>query len=359
MRGRWKAQDWLHQPGITPETNPWAMPSTREPHACNPGPGRTNSGTLVQTNVDCCMAILSHTQGRHWATVEPEFLIGRSTHADLHLNRPYVSSQHAMLRWNGSFWEVRDLGSRNGTSMDSQRLVPSKAYALNRGARLVFGNSGEVWEFCDDSAPELMAFPLEGGVAVVAEHGMLALPSSDSPEATIFVGADGNWVLDNSSGDLCVVEHRSVVEVAGVRYRLSCPAALHNTATVEHSTRHESLILEFAVSSDEEHVALRAYDGDRRVDLGSRGHNYLLLTLARQRLADRAAGHPDTTCGWTYHDDLTAALGITSTQFNIDVFRIRQHFARAGLQPRIDPVERRPRSKQVRIGPSDLRITRV
>lgn len=304
------------------------------------------------------MALLAHVYDGRVAMVEPEFLIGRSPSADLQLETPFVSSQHASVRWNGGGWEIRDLGSRNGTLLDSVRLVPGKPYTIGQGSRLVFGNEGETWTLRDRAAPQLMAVPLSGGEAVVAEHSVLALPSAESPQATVFCGSDGRWVFESADGEVRDVGHRTIVEVGAARYRLSCPTVSASTSTTEYRNGHDDVTLEFSVSSDEEYVALRAYDGGRLIELGCRAHNYLLLTLARQRLADRATGHPEAACGWAYHDELTAKLGIAPGQFNIDVFRIRQHFARAGLQAPIDPVERRPRSKQVRIGLSGLRIRR-
>jgi hypothetical protein len=152
------------------------------------------------------------------------------------------------------------------------------------------------------------------------------------------------------------IEHRSVIEVEGARWRFSCPEAVRSTSTADAYRQPDPLVLEFAVSRDEEHVELRARCGERTFDLGSRTHNYLLLTLARQRLADAASGLPDTSCGWTYQDELLQGLDMSQTQLNIDVFRIRKHFARAGLQEHANVVERRPQSRQLRIGVGELQI---
>jgi hypothetical protein len=86
------------------------------------------------------------------------------------------------------------------------------------------------------------------------------------------------------------------------------------------------------------------------VDLGSRSHNYLLLTLARARSEDRKNSVPEAACGWVHQEDLLSALHIPATQLNIDVFRIRQQFAKVGLPGVANVVERRPRSKQLRLG---------
>jgi hypothetical protein len=305
------------------------------------------------------MAELRNKESGRVVTVEPEFLVGRSRAAALSLDKGYVSTQHAELRWNGNSWEVRDLGSRNGTTLDGNRLSPGKHYSLLRRAELAFGSAGEAWELVDDAPPTLMAVPMDGGAPNLAEDGMLGLPSSNEPQVSIFRDASGSWVLEKANGEALVVEQRSVVEVDGKRYRLSFPEVSGRTSTLDHSHQKERVALEFSVSRDEENVGLSARIGDHLTDLGCRAHNYILLTLARQRLADRAEEHAEPACGWVYQDELIGGLGLCATQFNVEVFRIRQHFARAGLEGRISPVERRPRSKQVRIGVSELHITRL
>jgi hypothetical protein len=112
----------------------------------------------------------------------------------------------------------------------------------------------------------------------------------------------------------------------------------------------------FEVARDEEHVGLRMTSGGRTLDMGGRSHNYILLTLARRRLADAAEQLPSTSCGWMYHDDLARGPAASRTQLNTDIFRIRRQFGRAGL---LDPdaiIERRQAAGQLRIGTSNLTI---
>jgi hypothetical protein len=190
----------------------------------------------------------------------------------------------------------------------------------------------------------------------LASDDVLAIPSADEPQATLFRAPDGRWKLENADGDVVALETRETFEVGGQSFRFSCPEDVSSTVSVGFGPAVRHVELEFAVSRDEEHVQLRAVDGRRTVELGARGHNYLLLTLARARLEDARADLPDTACGWVYQDDLLNALRITATQLNIDVFRIRQHFARAGLNDSLSIIERRPRTKQLRIGTGALQI---
>ncbi|MFH1462952.1 MAG: FHA domain-containing protein [Pseudomonadota bacterium] len=66
--------------------------------------------------------------------------IGRHPSNGLCLDEPLVSSFHAVIEWGGDGWSVRDLGSRNGTSLNSRRL--SGRAALREGDILRFARSG-------------------------------------------------------------------------------------------------------------------------------------------------------------------------------------------------------------------------
>jgi hypothetical protein len=117
--------------------------------------------------------------------------------------------------------------------------------------------------------------------------------------------------------------------------------------------------LSFAVSSDEEHVQLHMIVGGQVFDMGCRAHNYLLLTLARRRIADRTRGALETACGWLCPDDLSHDPMMDPPRLNIDVFRIRKQFAARGIGHAEAIIERRPRARQLRIGTGRLDVVRV
>jgi len=301
------------------------------------------------------MALLQHSRSDRSLIVEPELLIGRSPTAGLCITEPYVSAQHALLRWAGARWVLKDLGSRNGTFLNGARLEGGRNYDVSTGAELAFGRASELWRVLDDAPPPVMAIPLNGGEPLIV-HEVLGLPSSQEPLASIFRDVDGRWKLEAADGDMIVLDHHKLFEVGGRTFRFACPDVLGITAGADSRLAPKAVSLLFRVSRDEEHVELIALQGERAVELGSRSHNYLLLTLARARREDARNGVPDAACGWVYLEDLLNALRTIGTQLNIDVFRIRKQFAAAGLQDAINIVERRPRSKQLRIGTGHLEI---
>jgi hypothetical protein len=289
--------------------------------------------------------------------LEPEHLIGRAPVCGLRINQKFVSAQHAILRWTGERWDLKDLGSRNGTFLNGTRIKAGEDHAVPPGSIIAFGKSEQQWELVDESAPDVMAFPLDGADPVLMEGELLALPSSEDPRITIYRGADG-WVLERPDESITPIAHSQTVEVDGRTWKFCCPDNISKTSLValspELEVRH--LLLSFSVSRDEEHVQLQAAWGTNTYDLGARAHNYLLLILARRRLEDAAEGLPETACGWVYQEDLEHDPSMAAAQLNIDVFRLRKQFAALGAVDAANIIERRPRTRQLRVGTGRISV---
>jgi FHA domain len=306
------------------------------------------------------MARLQNVLDGRICLLEPEHLVGRSALCALQLDVAYVSAQHAAFRWMGDRWELRDLGSRNGTFIDGIRMSERTPSTLARGASVTFGKPDQCWVLASDDPPGASVTPLDGGEPIVIDGDLLALPSPDDPQATIFRGPNGVWSLERPDEILMPLDNQTRFSVAGRSFRFSCPVFVPRTATSEQRRDVGLLRLFFQVSRDEEHVELRAQDpSGSSFALGSRLHNYVLLTLARLRKADRPRGLPESACGWVYQEDLVKDLATTSGQLAVDIFRIRKQFATLGLQDSWNIIERRPRAHQLRIGISDFEITTI
>jgi len=302
------------------------------------------------------MALLRNRRTQKAFLVEAELVVGRSPTAGLRIDSPYVSSHHAAMRWTGTVWQVRDLGSRNGTFLNG-KLVPSSAPVdLRADDALGFGDSGEHWDLINDSCPNAMLIPNDGSDPIIIDKDVVGIPSDSEPEMTVFRDVDGAWKLEGADGQLDVIESGRNYAIAGRQWRVSFPEVVGPTHSLADLVVPLSVKLVFAVSRDEEHVEVFAHVGERATSLGSRGHNYLLLTLARARLADQQLGFAEAACGWVYLDELLRAMCVERTQLNIDIFRIRQHFAKAGLQEAINVIERRPATRQLRLGTALLAV---
>jgi S1-C subfamily serine protease len=88
------------------------------------------------------------TAGKRMVLSGGEITVGRGADADFQLD-PYldlrVSGHHAALFPHGEGWAIRDLGSRNGTLLNGQRI--SEPSILRDGDRIQFGEDGPVAEF--------------------------------------------------------------------------------------------------------------------------------------------------------------------------------------------------------------------
>jgi pSer/pThr/pTyr-binding forkhead associated (FHA) protein len=89
--------------------------------------------------------------------LEAEHFVGRGSSCALCISHRYVSAQHAVLRWSGDHWTVKDLGSRNGTFVDGVRLRAGEELPLRVGSRLAFGKRDDEWRLDDAGAPASMA----------------------------------------------------------------------------------------------------------------------------------------------------------------------------------------------------------
>ena len=294
-------------------------------------------------------------------------LVGRSRLADLRMTDPTVSGEHAVLRWTGREWELHDLGSRNGTSVDGRRLASGERVVIGRGAVIAFGQADNAWRLEDDAPPTIMAVFDDGDPPLTGRNDLLALPSDDEPEAVIYRDAGGNWVIEQG-GETARIADRAAVRAGGRDYVLRVPDMIAATWDSSSPAPHLAMMtLQFSVSRDEEYVALTARGDHHTIDLGARAHHAVLLSLARSRLADRKArgaaaergSSPESSEGWVYQDDLARELAIDETHLNVAVFRCRRQLAEAGIVGAASIVERRRPTRELRLGVARIEIVTV
>lgn len=296
------------------------------------------------------MGELAPTSGGLPRRLLSQHLVGRGAECALRLAGSYVSSQHALIRWNGDGWECLDRGSRNGTRIDGTSLEPGRPHALTRGASLTFGHPDEAWVLSDATGPEAMVVALEDGASLLGTQGLIGLPSPERPECTLYRDVDGSWKVELADGTTRDLADGETLETGGKRFRVCLPSRAEATASLGESAGVTPPTLRFGVSSDEEFVKLEIWYGARQVTLGARAHNYLLLTLARSYLADQSAGVPAASCGWIDKEQLALDLKMSPEQVDGEVFRVRKHFARHGLKEAATVIQRRARTRQIRLG---------
>jgi len=93
--------------------------------------------------------------------------VGRSDINDIQIMDKYVSSEHLMLRKSGDRVLVRDLGSKNGTFLDSNPIPPGAEVEVKEGASIVIGLS----MICLGEENSKEALALVSSINPCNEHG--------------------------------------------------------------------------------------------------------------------------------------------------------------------------------------------
>ncbi len=71
-------------------------------------------------------------------------LIGRNKNCDISIREQYISGQHAYIWFEDGEWLLEDLGSRNGTSVNGQRI--RQKVMLDPQDEISFGNRRFIFE---------------------------------------------------------------------------------------------------------------------------------------------------------------------------------------------------------------------
>lgn len=262
------------------------------------------------------------------------------------------------MRWSGSLWELRDHSSRNGTRLDGRTLEPGKPSPVPRNSVIEFGTPRERWRLHDDGPPNPFALG-QDGTLVVGVDSVLALPSQDSPEVTVFQNADQSWVLEDGCG-LRSLDDQTHVVAADANWTVYLPKPADGTVDVNPARSRplvSELQLRFRVSRNEERVEIHVEHRGGSVPLAIRAHGYMLLTLARQRLRDaKRLADPDQ--GWVHRDELARMLAMEPPHLYVAILRARKQFGEAGVADAVRIIERRD-SCEVRIGCPNLIVERV
>lgn len=297
------------------------------------------------------MGILQRDSDRHLQRMVHDTLAGRSPEALVALTSPRASFRHASFLWIGHAWEVRDLGSRNGTVVNGVPVPPGQAVPLRRDSVIELGESTERWTLVDDTPPVPTARALDGSALVFAEDGYLLLPSADAPTLSVYDHPSLGWLVESDDGQLEAAKHGQTLTCPGGAWRLHLASSMATLTVGERPRFLAQATLRFTVSADEEHVQVDAIWPDGTRTLPPSVHWYTVLLLARARHADAVAGEiPEREQGWRHRDDLCRDLRTTPNKLNVDVHRLRRMLARGGIADGATLLERRPSSMQIRLG---------
>lgn len=306
------------------------------------------------------MALLKHRATGDLHSLASRHIVGRAPGSHLHLRNRLVSSTHAEFQWNGSAWELRDLGSRNGTFVGARRLESGERMTIRRGARIAFGDASDLFELVDAGPPNAVA-RTHDGQRQEAEDGYLSLPDPEHPVLTIFQEGGGIWVAEAEDGARTPILNGDSLRVEGRVWQVELPRISESTwqPDTAQMTLHRAT-MRFAVSRDEEHVEVSLIQDNQVVSLPPRVHDYLLLTLARARLEEqRDPEISEAEAGWLHVSDLADMLRTSETTLNVSICRARRELVRAEVFGAAEIIERRPSSRHIRLGVQSLEILTI
>lgn len=283
-------------------------------------------------------------------TLPARAMVGRGPTSCVPLLDRRTSSEHATVFWGSDGWRLRDLASRNGTWINGRRVEPGVDHELSAGDELWFGDRDSPWVLDDDAPPIASARSLTDGQLVLAVADVLSLPSAEEPLASVVYQGRGRWILEDEQGEQAVHDHQEL-RIGDQLWRLHLPEPRDDTLTSEHGpggADDAGMRLRFVVSRDELNVSLTVLSaaGERRWE--PRAPHYLLLTLARQRLAESHLAEHER--GWLHVDRLARMLNLNRKTLNVYVCRLRAQLADAGVPNGATLIQRRPLSQQLRVG---------
>jgi len=241
-----------------------------------------------------------------------------------HLNDAYTSRSHAIILWDGERWLLRDMSS-NGTFLNGNHLNRNENNIIAVGDKIAFGSMQAVqWQIIDASHPKTMLVPKEGGEAILL-CDFHTLPSEGEPQILLYSN-EGRWVCEMESRSF-ILQSGDMVGVSNKQWRFVEAISMAETEVFESDSTKlmKEFSYRFDVSQNEEHVFLHLnYDGSE-FNLQERVHHYVMLELARKRLADREAGLTEAEQGWIGRKEFAVMLGLDDTNLlNIQIFRFRK-----------------------------------
>jgi hypothetical protein len=256
-----------------------------------------------------------------------------------------VSWQHAQVWVEGGGAWLRDLGSRNGTFVNGQRITGS--VKLGDGDDVRFGTAASLrvrgvgragWRarYLEDlDAGVRVMVPGSRFVVGAAVGSDLRVEGGPELAATLVVHDNGEiWV--GTDADEFPVEPNEVFTVAGRRLRV-VEQVVEHAPTVDHGARPYGyrLVANGSAQGGPNVTLIDPGAGRELVLTGNRG--VLLYALARKLCRDREAGVDATEQGWCVTDDvLTAVWGRGAKDpnpLNVLVHRLRVHLQEAGFDP--------------------------
>ena len=113
---------------------PAARPVAHDPDATMNFPALVPAIDDSSPTMNVVTGLRLERNGQSFPIVTPETVLGRLPESPVTFDQPEVSYRHAGIRRQGVSWQVKDLGSTNGTSVDGQRIDGDDWTTLRSGS---------------------------------------------------------------------------------------------------------------------------------------------------------------------------------------------------------------------------------
>ena len=286
-------------------------------------------------------------------------LVGRASYCGVQVSDPRASAEHASIYFDKGTWFLRDLASTNGTYLDGVKIDLGRKHALVPGSLIGFGAPNPAYRFVHDDPPRMRLRNYQTGGKLEPQLGLLVLPNEERPLVTIFQGLDG-WYEEREGAVRQLADFAEVL-VESERWVVELPPPGAETAQTGLArsggwATFDDLFLRFDVSRDRESIILQVIAGNESRAITNRAYHELLLVLAEARIEALAAAIPEPEQGWLHTDELCRRIAGDISKVNVDVFRARQQLDQLGVIESHRIIERRPATRQLRIGTACVAI---
>jgi len=277
------------------------------------------------------MATLLNTKTNKQTLLRSQHIFGRhSGSSNTVLKNPKASRLHASILWNGSYWLLQD-SSSNGTFVNNKATIAGVKKRLKLDDTIQFGAlSACTWVFNNDDAPKSMLVPIDENSNPVELEDIVVLPNENSPEITLYQSLNGDWICEDQTG-IKILESGVKIKTNNNSWYFVNADTFDETKKADQIPNITPLVImvNFKVSKNEEHVSLCIHFENKLINLGERTHHYLLLILARKRLADHLLGIDENEQGWVDKDVLCRQIGLDENHINILIYRFRKQLIKA------------------------------
>ncbi|MCW8996662.1 MAG: FHA domain-containing protein [Psychromonas sp.] len=301
---------------------------------------------IINTNTkEQVILLIQHIFGRHPNT------------SHTILTSPEASRMHATILWDGENWLLNDTSS-NGTYINGIKVMKGAKHRLHKGDKIQFASLlGDTWEMLNVLPPKSLLVPVTPGLEIMELESLAVLPDEKTPQVTLYLSPNGHWVCESLSG-ISVLKTGDLVGYNEQTWRFIEAKASAETHVVESKELPNSsqIGIYFNVSQDEEHVSFKLKMNEHEYDLGERNHHYLMLLLARKRIADIRNGLTEMEQGWVDKDELCKMLGQNESHINIQVYRFRKQIADTLPKSFNFPQAIERRSREIRLAYDDIKI---